>query len=563
MTSTLEQLPNELLLDITQHLTRAGVASLVACSRHLHRSLLNELYNDERERRHAIAHACKHGNVDTLQRIRTYHREVNPATPYWDYVGSRSVNPLCVAVKFRQLGTFEFLLAGYNDQDDNVESDAGSLRVLRLSDLMSQSDQVPRMMARICSPHNVELLRAYLKSPLPGLLRKYHSPEVVLPLVRAIGIEAPLDIIDLLLDRGANPNQLWTHGSSAYTSPLSAALTANSRYTFQLLLKRGADINGPTLNRPVRALLHIPVFVAAYQLCDHGTSMMQLCLDHGANINHEGHVLDPPKGSATPQARLTPLDAFFNSVQKWDKVYALSPAQGFMYLHLHGALSAVQVRQHATPAPSDPTSSINNPPPNILRTLLDKYKTWGLVEPAFRETVRLLSQTPGIGDEFRFRHNDVLLDGASNPRENSSWMSLTSEAEGWRELLLGFTKNPKIRSTGLLSWLTCGGGAPSPWKMVRFDRTGVERRVPGSLYFVAVKFALESGANVNKVDDAGLTALRRLCYRFQEEIGQPGEAAYKETEYEAVLHALRRLVGMLVEAGADASLLIAEGILVE
>lgn len=96
-------------------------------------------------------------------------------------------------------------------------------------------------------------------------------------------------------------------------SPLSAALISNRSEDFQLLLDRGADINGVP-NLPPRALpirpLHVPVCAAADIMAGRGTHLVQACLDHGADINFVVRIrLDDGSVSVT-----TPLLAYLRAV---------------------------------------------------------------------------------------------------------------------------------------------------------------------------------------------------------------------------------------------------------
>ena len=76
-------------------------------------------------------------------------------------------------------------------------------------------------------------------------------------------------------------------------SPLSAAILNDNRAVFDLLLKRGANINGVDIglkrHGPKKYALHIPIFAAAWMAArDFATGLrwIAVCIEYGANPNH-------------------------------------------------------------------------------------------------------------------------------------------------------------------------------------------------------------------------------------------------------------------------------------
>ncbi len=567
MTCRLEHIPVEVLLDITHHLDHSSLAHLIACSRHLHQNLVAELYHDSQRRTAAISWACQHGNVDILRRIMTHYAEAKPRTSYYDCLGLGSVYPLDLALERHQLTVFQFLAIGTNDArnlpglDEVIATGPEYIRA-------SVCFRLRKMLELLCKPSKLEFLRAYLSSFLPDLFRRYHAPHVVLPLIPIIKAGAPVDAIQLLLDRGANPNQICTVNNRTYTCPLSEALMAGSGETVELLIKRGASINGPkSPEPPFRTPLHIPVFATARRLTETGgVEMMQLCLDHGADINHAAWVVSLPVENRdnNPCCYLTtPLESFLRSIKRWDRELVLSPVQALTFLLVRGASTAAQRFRHdlRPPLPFINPSFPISPTIRILDSILREQGIKRLAEPAFLDVVKLLAQTPGIGDKFAFQQGERLFNGKyKNGYEGCDWMFHIREKEGWGELLTAFVKNPRIGSTGLLARLTSGDLAPRPWKMVRFTKDTIGQRVSGQLFFIAVKDALSCGADPNKPDGFGRPPLHRLCYHFRKDINNLQLSVAYPADPEVLMKGVRHLFTLLIRAGADPQLTDSEGI---
>ena len=578
--SLLEQIPKELLLEIARHLEPAWLASLLACSKHFYRRLLYELYRSPAQRISALESACQRGNLDTLRQVIAHHVEAEPAPNYRDCVGYGSVRLLYHAVQHGQLGVFQFLTAGQNEARSPPGVDhpqfirhITSYPVIRVGMVF----ELRNMMERICLPRNVEFLQAYLQSALVDMYRPYHTAEVILPLIPAIKAKAPLHLIRLLLDKGANPNHLRTLSHRSYICPLSAAIMADSIETCQLLLERGASIHGPNVPKShstprvarFRALCHIPVFAAACQLPKTGTAMLQFCLDHGANINQ----MECRLGSHWPPQVLfskywvlpvTPLDALLESVDSWGSQFVHPPVQGLAYMLFRGALSAVQFAQSDLPFFIPRLHAIRwHRNLDLLGRLLRRFRTWALTEPAFRDTVKRLAETPGIGDHFVFHRRDVLLDGAY--KKGTDWQFLVREEEGWRDLLASWMRNPMVGPTRFLGLLTGAGQECEeymPWDIIRFlpSKDVVGHRVTGHLYFVAVHLAISHGADVNAPDaHTGQPPLHRLCFGFRRDFEEPGVSMNDPDDLGAIVKAVRHLFTLLIWAGADTQLRDREG----
>ncbi|PLB48754.1 hypothetical protein P170DRAFT_425778 [Aspergillus steynii IBT 23096] len=99
---------------------------------------------------------------------------------------------------------------------------------------------------------------------------------------------APIELIEMLLDKGADPSELHTKGRFKFIGALSTAIRGNSIPLMRLLLTKGADIYGKDIGRPQKRISNIPIFAAAEVIVKHGLEPMQFCLDNGADINQNG-----------------------------------------------------------------------------------------------------------------------------------------------------------------------------------------------------------------------------------------------------------------------------------
>lgn len=263
------------------------LANLNQTSRTLHLHCEPFLYGSVLARDVAMDRALCTGNVETIRKAMEYGASPH-TTGQKILVWNRQVSTLKLALRSGQLDAARFLMDQGARLNDAVESHPKSMRRLLLK------------------PWNEEFLRAYLLEKTstssevleqkPGQLWNTLVP--IIPLV-------PADLLAVLLDRGAGPNQIFRASNKQNLSPLSAAVVARRPSHFKTLLSRGASINGRNLalkqrdNNP----MHIPVIAAAAHMNDKaGLAMMQMCLDHGANINRPCHTDGCPPPKPVPRA---------------------------------------------------------------------------------------------------------------------------------------------------------------------------------------------------------------------------------------------------------------------
>ena len=169
-----------------------------------------------------------------------------------------------------------------------------------------------------------DLLQLYLEAGLDRKVRAMHCPHVAWPLIPAIKSGAPPALVQMLIDHGADPNQLDNRGKtggenlvyygvigSRVETPLSVAISQRSTVLVDLLVRAGASISGRTIDHivwgrpPSYNPTQLPVFAAVKVLVgslDAGKSMIRLCLRHGGDINQtEFYRIHPTRrGWTTP-----------------------------------------------------------------------------------------------------------------------------------------------------------------------------------------------------------------------------------------------------------------------
>ncbi|KAH8896259.1 hypothetical protein GQ53DRAFT_743540 [Thozetella sp. PMI_491] len=347
MLSRLEELPNELLDVILGFSSESSLARLLACNKSLKERAEPALYGRPEAQQRAMLWGCEKARVEVVRLVNSYGGRV--------------------------------------------------------------SERARVMMQRLCRSRDWPSIRYFYQHGLDEDIKSatYYADCILLlvPLIRA---GAPLNIIQLVLERGADPNCLHTVTQRDALCPLSAALTANSEETWRFLIAKGAIIHGRELRGLPRTALHLPIFAAAATMATqhYGCAMMQLSLDAGLDINASVPALAPRPARRHYKHQLgklgyellecyyaTPLFAFLKSIRSWRSDIGPNPVEGLTWLLEHGATPLVDI--------TVPSSSEN---PKWLRThsegetyttidlLLDQWGLTTLTNPIFMGVIKLLAQ---------------------------------------------------------------------------------------------------------------------------------------------------------------------------
>lgn len=404
-------------------------ASLNQTSRTLHLHSEPFLYGSVISRDVAMHRALCSGNVETIRRALEYG--ASPSTT-GQMVGQwyRQVSTLKLALRSGQFETVRFLMEQYG---------------ARLCDAV---DLHPRSLMRLLlKPWNEEFLRKYLAERTsntsepakekPGNL--WGIPLV--PIIRSV----PVDVLRLLLDHGARPNHIYQHCSNQSMSPLSAAIIARSPDHFRTLLGLGANINGQDV-KGERKPMHIPVIAAASDMKDEaGIAMMQMCLDHGADINRPCHIDTLPRPrfvgqrwDAIPHVCTTALLTYLDSIDSWPADYALDehttrPSRPLDVVNFFVKNGADTVSPPLRPVPRPEQYRHGRDwrqelydrtwegPSSAIEILLDRWGLEQLASPDFFQVLRLLIQH-GAARPFMAR---ILVKYEGNgPEIVSNWKRL-------------------------------------------------------------------------------------------------------------------------------------------
>ncbi|KAK3317908.1 hypothetical protein B0H66DRAFT_555814 [Apodospora peruviana] len=346
--SLIALLPQELLDNIVAHLNPRAMARLGQCSKHLGARLEHVLYAHEDNRNQAMAWACKHGVMGTIDRALSYGASVSAVClppPMCATSTAYKTLTLYLAAKHNQPDTFRHLLdlgATVDVDDEHGKVDPFTVRGLARS---------------LCRrPANIDLFLRPFLGPPSNLLTRFFDQitinHVFLDLLRFADQPGtvPLDIVQTVLDDSrADPNYVRSDKGDrvrkTFMAPLSAAVLARRSDIFRLLVERGAHVSAEPRPRhlalPHRPL-HVPVLAAAYAMAttttttskveeDASIAMMQLCLDYGADINVRVPFVSDDR-SCRAMMFTTPLLTFLTNVPEWTE----SAVTKLEYLLDHG-----------------------------------------------------------------------------------------------------------------------------------------------------------------------------------------------------------------------------------
>lgn len=577
MESSFESLPFELLEEIChriiplpsqtihqdmlvssrcRHFPYSDLSRLGRTCKRLHSHVEPLLYGTNTARTIALYRAIREGNVDTIRKAIAYgaspdiievHGSVLDEIMYGEK-NCWNVPALYLALKFRQPAAFQTLL--------EHGADIYHPALWRLPPKSNDDDAIiknepkgydepydiclgNKIVKHLCKPCNERSLRLVLDraaSDSPSDRENGEEPRhKALPIQRiplvSVMSWASLDLLQLLLDNKVDPNGLRPGLGYQFMSPLSAAVLLHSPEKFDLLISKGADVNGRSLAKK-QALLHIPVFAAVTQM-RHGPSglaMLKLCLDHGVDINRPCHEnllgFDFPrrhmcKGDEIPHVCTSALFTFLTSVRSWSEALAkpgeISPLLGLKYLLDAGA--------SAMSPPSMPIrrKHINTQQllhdrnyagaSSAVELLLDKQSLRSVsTQPSLFQALEMLI-SHGAAQQF---HARILVKYDSIKESSCGWVC-PEDVNTWRrllDLLIDDMKKRDVNMDAVLRRVIADKGnlrqtiSHSPWRGV------------GEIGRASIDALLAAGANINARIDVPLkeatasncdTALQEVC----------------------------------------------------
>lgn len=270
----------------------------------------------------------------------------------------------------------------------------------------NQQRQFFRLLVR---PDNQELLRTYVQSrasfqPVTeGRKIKYDFT-----LVDAILGKVPIDIISAMLDRGADPDQLTYVGQQTKLSPLSAAIKLNNEPVFDMLIEKGANIHGPPVEviwntphaYPYSRSSQVPIFAAVETIGHFETSLLQKCVQLGADINATSWVLPQTDWNYadTTTPLLTYIKIILGGSQFKKPEEAAKAIEGLALMMKCGA-------SLKTPHPIPTTFHIGKANIGelwIVAYLLIKHGVSRLCDPVFFRTIKFLAENACRADNFDY-----------------------------------------------------------------------------------------------------------------------------------------------------------------
>ncbi|KAI1877610.1 hypothetical protein JX265_003618 [Neoarthrinium moseri] len=338
----LEDFPTELLDVLLDELGESLISSapaLLRCCKQLYRRLVPCLYTRKDVRNRAMAWACRAGVLEVVELAAFYGAPVSTA------ISTSGVQDLTLhlAIKGGKSDVFKLLLQLGARLDDPVMSQQGRQRVHS------------SIMKRFCSPRyassNPNLIKMFFESRLQNQMRDDGcGPEVYDPLAQLIVAGASTELVRLLLRQGADPEGIRRCSRKDYLCPLSAAITVGSPSIFRLLLEHGAVIHGKGMMESPHKGSVVPICAAAISLARHhyGMSMMQLCLEHGADINQRFPIrVYGPRLWTNDWYEASPLSVFLTSIMVGE--IENDPVQGLVYLLDRGALISNPAKNRVTP----------------------------------------------------------------------------------------------------------------------------------------------------------------------------------------------------------------------
>ncbi len=322
----------------------------------------------------------------------------------------------------------------------------------------------------------------------------------------------PAALVQALLDAGADPNVTLRMGET----PLMAAARSGNLPALKLLIDRGADVNATEREREQTALM----WAAAQRHAD----AVRLLVDHGADLQARtavwnqlensagntnasgnfnlGHGGSTPllfvarNGDVETARTLVALGANVNDTAASGNTALVIAAHGG-----HGPLGIYLLEQGADPNAADGGYTALHAA--VLRGELDLVQS--LLDHGASPNARLERGTPGrrLGADYSLRHQFV---GA-----NPFWLAARYGEPEILSVLAEHGADPNMTPrNGVPSLQAAIGTSKMGYYRNRRDRAGIPTPDPADAEKLALelaRIAVDSGVDINAVDDGGNTAL--------------------------------------------------------
>jgi hypothetical protein len=353
--------------------------------------------------------------------------------------------------------------------------------------------------------------------------------------------------VRLLLDRGGNPNEIFSFYGSRLVTPLTVAILKAHTDVLDLLIEKGGIIHGPHVTRPVRQPWHIPIMAAAASMSSQGTAVIERCLHHGADINHSTpKMAEKDYEGCRYYQYMSPALVYVDSIDNWDgPTHVLHPVDGLAFLASRGALlqQPIPIPDHGDLERIHREPRVRcqwSPSQMCLDFILEK---WGLIK---------LATSPGLllAVQYLLRHavsvGTLAESFASYDFEKSVYIDLPVQVSAaWQGLLTYVLEDLKVDPTILLSQYILQKGL-NIWDkpLQKIGRATIER-------------LLASGANINTRMGAedGPTALHAVCKAFNKEL-LALEARFHSYYWRQKIEIQATYLEYLASRGADFSIRI-------
>jgi len=412
MSGFFDLLPSELLECVLDNLPTDAVINLWRTNKNMSNRINNHLFGHPAALNHVKGWACKKGDVDVLRAaiardgepnfvsgIESY-RQVNSESHAnnWPRFQLGPVSTLRIVIKRNHAKALDALL----EMGATFEVLGNKDRIRILNHLLKSISRKPPKMLEALT--RAKLGHWVLNTK--GSIRSFGD---------FVHAGAPVGILRSIVQ---NPNEMTLHTTS-YATPLSSAIDHGKSDIVNMLMEKGADINGVVEEQPLQTTFyvqycknkmtrikyrrpcHVPIFAAAKYMARSGsTEMLDLCLHHGADINQKSPAMDW-HWKRINHFNITPLMAYLEAILDFSAKTELDPIAGIEYFTSHGAgiqrNESVDRWYFGTTTWLNVSSEDQCLPYSMVEVLLYKWGLAQLQEPQFQDTIKyLIAQGSGI-----------------------------------------------------------------------------------------------------------------------------------------------------------------------